>query len=76
MYVFLLHLPPPYSNVSEDAGLEPWTVATLELAVNALATPLDLIYKARSHLQGFISSTNYSLYQFFSHQNVIYTGSS
>ncbi len=29
----LLHLPPPDSTVSEDAGIEPKTVATMALAV-------------------------------------------
>ncbi len=58
-YSTLLHLPPSDSIVSEDAGTEPRTVATLAFAVpDALATRLDLIHhSARSHPHSAISHT-------------------
>ncbi len=46
MYVIkLFHLPPSESTVSEDAGIEPRTVATLALTdTNAITTRLDLLH--------------------------------
>jgi hypothetical protein len=49
-YSTLLHLPPSDSTVSEDAGIEPRTVATLALTARRSTTRLDFIRPARSHL--------------------------
>jgi hypothetical protein len=44
LYSTLRNLPPPQIPLSEDAGIEPRTVAILAMAVrDALTTRLDLI---------------------------------